>query len=86
MAPLILSQPQSVTAKTGQTIDLQIRVAAVPEPSYQWFKNGMPVRGATSSSLIIQDASASDGGNYAVTVKNDAMRVASDRIVLSVLR
>jgi hypothetical protein len=84
MAPLILSQPQSATAKAGQTAAFHIKVAAVPDASYQWFKNKKPIRGATSAALVIENALASDAAAYTVTVKNGSGSVSSRQAMLRV--
>jgi pectinesterase len=84
MAPRILAQPESVTAETGQQAIFNVDVAAVPEPDYQWFKNGEPVVGATSSTLVLKNAGVSDGGVYSVRVKNASGSVSSEKAVLSV--
>ena len=70
MAPLILIQPESVMAKKGQEASFNVEVAAIPEASYQWFKNGKVITGATKAVLHFKNVSAIDEGNYSVTIKN----------------
>jgi len=75
--PIILVQP----APPSQTVPLHSSVtysvvASNPPPnvgplSYQWFKNGAPIPGATNTSLNIPDAMGSDNGTYFVDVGND---------------
>jgi pectinesterase len=84
MAPLILSQPQSISTKAGQTATIGVKVAAVPEANYQWFKNGKPIRGATKPILMLVNVSAKDAAAYAVRVKNDAGSVLSSKAMLRV--
>lgn len=84
MAPLILSQPGSAALSTGKTALFDVRVAAIPEPSFQWFRNGAPIKGATASSLRIGSAEKDDAGSYTVVVENDSGRVTSDEAVLSI--
>ena len=38
MVPLILSSPEAVMSKAGQSMTISIRVAAVPDASYQWLE------------------------------------------------
>jgi len=83
MAPLILSQPQSVRAMPGQTVTFQVQVAAIPEASYEWFKNGRFFRTSTNA-LILQKVSASDSGAYWVRIKNDSGTVTSSKAVLHI--
>jgi pectin methylesterase-like acyl-CoA thioesterase len=85
MAPLILSQPESVTAKAGESAIFRIEVAAIPESSYQWFKAGRPVAGATDSTLVINHAAPEDSGTYSVVVKNRSGNAESNRAKLTVV-
>jgi pectinesterase len=82
MNPVILSQPESVDGKLGQTAALHIRVAAIPEASYQWFKNGKPVKGATNATLRFENASIADAGIYTAIAKNGSGTVTSSKAVL----
>jgi pectinesterase len=85
MSPLILSQPESLTAKPGQTAIFHIKVAAVPEPGYQWFHNGEAIPNATTSSFILENTSVSDEGAYTVRIRNDSGSTTSDRAVLKIV-
>jgi uncharacterized delta-60 repeat protein/gliding motility-associated-like protein len=38
--------------------------------SYQWFKDGIPIPGATSATLVKPGMTASDAGSYSVHIKN----------------
>jgi pectinesterase len=85
MAPLILSQPESLTAEPGHKAIFHIKAAAVPEPGYQWFHNGEAIPNATASSFILENTSVSDEGAYTVRVRNDSGSVTSDRAVLKIV-
>jgi pectinesterase len=85
MVPLILSQPESVTVEPEKSAVFIVKAAAIPEPCYQWFKNGEPIRGATSASLILKNAGIGDEGAYTVTVKSDSGSAASGRAVLKIM-
>lgn len=84
MSPLILIQPQSASAKAGQTITFRVQTAAVPEPEYQWYRNGDPVKGATSAALNLANVSSKDAGVYTVTVTNNSGSIASSKAILTV--
>jgi PKD repeat protein len=81
--PSIISQPSNlnVTAGGGATFSVN---ANGTSPSYQWYKNGSPISGATASSYTIPSAQASDAGNYTVTVLNSAGSVSSNAAILTV--
>jgi len=70
MAPLILTQPAPVTAVTGQTVTFSAKVAAIPAATYQWFKNGAAIRGATGATLKLDNVQAGGAAGYFVTVTN----------------
>ena len=38
MAPIVLSQPASVTATKGRPAELSVTAAAIPDAAYQWFR------------------------------------------------
>jgi pectinesterase len=82
MAPLILTQPQSVAMKTGQTVELLFKVAAVPEASCQWYKNGKPISGATGETLILKNIAAADAAVYTATAKNRSGSITSNKAVI----
>jgi pectinesterase len=84
MAPLIVSQPESMAASSGQTAEFHVKVAAIPEAGFQWFKNGKPIGGATNATLTIQNAGVADTGTYTVTAKNDSGTVTSKKAALKV--
>ncbi|QJE01968.1 carbohydrate esterase [Massilia forsythiae] len=63
LAPLILRQPQA--ARAGAAIE--VAVAAVPAPRYQWLRDGKPIPGATAARIVARQA-----GMYAVRVRNAA--------------
>jgi pectinesterase len=84
MAPLFLEHPEGVTAATGQSATLAVKVAAIPEATYQWLKNGTPVAGATQGIFTLNSVKASDAARYTVTVANASGRATSDAAVLTV--
>jgi pectinesterase len=84
MAPLILTQPEGITSEAGKSIVISVEAATVPEASYQWFKNDIPVKGATKSRLSLNKVTSKDAGTYTVTVKNDSGVVTSNKATISV--
>jgi pectinesterase len=84
MAPIILSQPETVKVRKGDTIKLKIKVAAVPEASIQWFKNGKLMIGENRLVLTIQDIGESAASTYTVLVKNNTGTILSHEAQLIV--
>jgi hypothetical protein len=58
--------------------------AAIPEPGYQWFRNGKLLRGATDRDLILKNVTAADAGIYTVMVKNASGSMRSSKAPLVV--
>jgi pectinesterase len=82
MAPLILSQPQSVTAKIGETVTFEIKATAVPDVSFQWLKNDKVIHGATNAILKIDNIRTTDAAAYSVLVKNNSGSLTSQKVKL----
>ena len=84
MAPVILSQPQSVTVKKGDTVAFEVKVTATPDASYQWLKNGKAIKGASSSVLNISSVGQKTSATYSVLIKNNSGSVISQNAVLKI--
>jgi pectinesterase len=84
LAPLILTQPTPVTVAAGQTAVFTVKVAAVPDASYQWFKDGGAIPGATEATLTIANVGAGDAASYTVAVANRSGSVMSQAAALAV--
>lgn len=82
--PVILTQPQSQTVATGGDVRFTVTARGVPEPTYQWFKNGNPFIGATANTLDIINARSSDADDYKVTITNEFGSVTSAKATLTV--
>ncbi|MEA3188356.1 MAG: hypothetical protein QOD99_2186 [Chthoniobacter sp.] len=83
LAPLIGTQPVSQTVNPGQSATFTVVANGVPDPSYQWYKNGGAISGATSSSFTIASAAGVNYGSYTVTVTNTVGSVTSAPATLS---
>ena len=69
--PLVIVQPPVATVVSeGHRLGLQVSTSGgVGSPDYQWFHDGVPIPGATSS-LYTKVADPSDEGDYHVEVTN----------------
>jgi len=67
-APAIALAPQPRAALAGETVTLTATATGSGPLSYQWFKDGVALAGATTVSLTLPAVSASDTANYAVAV------------------
>jgi hypothetical protein len=99
-APNINVQPQSQTMATGSTAVLTVgsngvissdslsavaRVGSIDSTSYQWYMNGVAVSGATNSTLVLQNLSAANAGNYNCLVSNSVGATLSSTAMLTVI-
>lgn len=82
--PVIASVSSGQTATAGQSVSLSVSATGTPTPTYQWYRNGFVVSGATSSTLTLNSVSTSSAGSYTVTVSNALGATTSPEIVLTV--
>jgi hypothetical protein len=80
--PKIISQPAHKIAASGASVTLEVVARGTPAPTFQWRKDGIPVLGATRSSLVIA-VNAASVGRYAVAVTNPVGSILSQPAVLS---
>ena len=64
----ILNHPQNATIATGENVTLTVDAIGSGTLSYQWFKNGDSIAGATSESLVLTNVSINDSGGYDVRI------------------
>lgn len=75
--PVFETQPAAVAVLGGQAVTLTASAAGTAPVSYQWFRDGEAVAGATGASLTIAAAQAGDAGSYMVVATNAAGAVTS---------
>ncbi|MBQ8412829.1 MAG: immunoglobulin domain-containing protein, partial [Lachnospiraceae bacterium] len=66
---LTLTHPKSADLTVGDSTTLSVSVAEKDEYTYQWYKNGEKISGATASKLELKDVELEDAGDYYVIVK-----------------
>ncbi len=84
MAPVILTQPTDITASAGDSETFTVKAGAVPTSSYQWFKNGTAIDGATDATLTLKNIAGGDAAGYSVTATNSSGSATSRSAALSV--
>lgn len=83
LPPVIETQP--VGALLSPTGEIMLSVGAVGvNLSYQWFKDGTPIAGATDSTYTVASASAADAGLYRAEVTNGNGSVTSSEVMIDV--
>ncbi len=77
LPPTIATGPADTTAATGDRVRLQVVATGTDPISYQWFKDGTRIAGATGATFEIASARPTDRGGYTVTLTNLAGSVTS---------
>ncbi|HEV2692534.1 MAG TPA: immunoglobulin domain-containing protein, partial [Verrucomicrobiae bacterium] len=76
--------PASQTVNYASPASFSVAATGVPNPTYQWIKDGTNLTGATSATVNIASAALTDGGSYSVVVTTPAGSVTSSPAVLTV--
>ena len=84
--PTITAQPQGLTlTKTNLNGSLSVTAGtSISAITYQWYKNGVAINGATQSVFNITNATANDEASYQVAVQNGAGKTLSQTITVTV--
>ncbi|MFN7931745.1 MAG: pectinesterase family protein [Bryobacteraceae bacterium] len=82
--PAITVQPRDTTATVGLPVSLSV-TASGAGLTYQWFRDGVLVDGATSAGLQFSNVQIADAGLYTVLVSNANGSVSSNAARLTVV-
>lgn len=83
--PEITTQPQDTSVTVGNDTQLTVEATSDNGPiTYQWYKDGSPITGATSSTLSIENASETDQATYYCDVTDQIGTTESDDADLTV--
>jgi len=82
--PIFTVQPQSQNVQTGSNVVFSAVVSG-GALSYQWYLNGTPIAGATSSSYTILNSQSTATGTYSLVATNALGTTTSSSAVLNVL-
>jgi hypothetical protein len=83
--PFFIRQPTNQTAQVGSTVTIATVAAGSVALNYQWSFGGVPISGATSSVLTLNNAQPNQTGNYSVTITNVAGSVTSSNAFLTLV-
>src|SRR4030095_13555751 len=83
-APRILKQPESVTARVGEPVNLSVAAQGDGPSMYAWYSEREQVPGAIKPVLQFDHVTEEDTGLYWVTISNRWGRVGSDGVLLRV--
>jgi len=84
-APIINTQPESVTVSEGQDATFTVLAGGTQPLSYQWQRGGVDIAGATNSSYTLTGVGiADDDSEFQVVITNSVGSITSTVAVLSV--
>ncbi|MCH8330709.1 MAG: immunoglobulin domain-containing protein, partial [Bacteroidetes bacterium] len=83
-APVVTSDPNSTIACENDSVTFQISSTGTDPRTYQWFKDSLPIAGATDTILIVA-ATLPNEGVYYCSISNLEGTALSDTAVLSVI-
>src|SRR3954468_18348392 len=75
----------STSVSIGQAAKLTVTASGTAPFSYQWYKNGSAISGATSSAYTLTTIDTGDAGTYQAKVANSAGSTMSDQATLVVV-
>lgn len=84
LPPTITAQPVGLKVHEHQTAILTSSAASTEPPRFQWYRNSLPIQGATNSVLTISSARLTDLGAYYVAVANSVGVTQSEVAILEV--
>ena len=82
--PVIVVQPTSQNVLAGETVTIAVEATGTAPLTFQWWKDGVALPGATESVLLLTDVQGGDAGWYEVVVTNDHGTATSMAVKLSV--
>ncbi len=84
--PVFLSQPAAqVTARVGDTVSFSASAYGVAPLTFQWQFDGMPLPGATGTTLVLGNVQFAQAGTYALAASNPAGQGLSEAASLTVV-
>jgi len=69
----------------GEKATLSVLATGKEPLSYQWYKNGAAIDGATDATYVIEETTMADAGSYSVTVSNALGEKTSDAVAMPVV-
>jgi hypothetical protein len=77
VTPAISSAPTNLLLNLGDPANFSVTASGVPQPTYQWYKNNVPIPGATATNYSIASVVFTNIGSYSVVVSNAAGTVSA---------
>jgi hypothetical protein len=81
-ASVITAQPTAQSAAVGSSATFTISVSTTS--TFQWLKDGTPLAGATSATLVLSNVQLTDAGSYQCAVTSNGVVTSSNTAALTV--
>ena len=81
--PFIVLEPASQSVPAGSDAVFTAAASGIAAPTFQWLRDGQPIAGATSATLLLPAVSAADFAGYSVIATNASGSATSQTAVLS---
>src|SRR5205085_12366538 len=82
--PTLTVQPTNASKRAGETFSFQTFITGPVALGFFWLKEGVPLPGAASSTLLFSSLQNSDNGNYVVVATNTSGAITSSVARLTV--
>lgn len=82
--PVITQDPINSTVTKGGSATFTVQATGSSPLTYQWLKGDQSIGGANSATLILENVSEADAGDYACSVADSAGTTLSNRATLTV--
>ncbi len=82
--PAITDPPRPQTVFLGDPASFGVSASGTAPLSYQWFRDGRAISGATTSSLTFTTAAADDQARFSIRVTNSEGTITSDPATLTI--
>jgi len=83
-APVITAQPSDLSLSSGYFGQMYVVANGVPNPNYQWRKDGADIVSGIYSSLVFTNVKEQDAGIYDVVVSNNIGFITSSGATLTI--
>ncbi|MCK9316512.1 MAG: leucine-rich repeat protein [Verrucomicrobia bacterium] len=81
----ITGSPVNQTVLPDIDVSFAVSAHSPPKLSYQWYKDGVAIEGATDALFAIESAQGEDSGSYTVTISSEYASVSSKQATLHVV-
>ncbi|HOX01930.1 MAG TPA: leucine-rich repeat protein [Verrucomicrobiota bacterium] len=81
---LAVAWPVEEVVRRGKPVQLAVTASGVPAPFYQWWRNGVMLKGETNAVLVLPGVYSGQAGKYRIEIWNFAGLLSSPEIVVAV--